>query len=234
MPRVYQVVSLPSLTQRTMLHVIGFRKWSVLFDSQLDNFDVVFRFYMIVCMHQDISLTLENHFRGYHIFCSIGVSYAQSIHPICPTLQRKVIITLLWSQIWSIKKLGIVYSLKQMLLFRFIPTFLYSGRNFKNTYVWVRYFVRNFKGTLWNSTQNILPIHWKIGFLFTGENLRALIFKCFQVFLNAPLVAIILLGLIVPRRFLLSYNWWSHEHKIEPCIYLIKMGPNWPGNDLML
>ena len=26
---------------------------------------------------------------------------------------------------------------------------------------WVRYFVWNFKGTLWNSTQNILPIHRK-------------------------------------------------------------------------
>ena len=28
--------------------------------------------------------------------------------------------------------------------------------------VWVRYFVWNFKGYLWNSTQNILPIHWKM------------------------------------------------------------------------
>ena len=31
--------------------------------------------------------------------------------------------------------------------------------------VWVRYFVWNFKGSLWNSTQNILPIHsihWKM------------------------------------------------------------------------
>ena len=26
---------------------------------------------------------------------------------------------------------------------------------------WVRYFVCNFKGDLWKSTQNILPIHWK-------------------------------------------------------------------------
>ena len=31
--------------------------------------------------------------------------------------------------------------------------------------VWVKYFVWNFKGTLWNSTQNILPIHWKIWFI---------------------------------------------------------------------
>ena len=32
--------------------------------------------------------------------------------------------------------------------------------------VWVGYFVLNFKGTLWNSTQNILPIHWKILILY--------------------------------------------------------------------
>ena len=38
----------------------------------------------------------------------------------------------------------------------------------------VRYFVWNFKGYLWNSTQNILPIHWKRLILFKGENLRAL------------------------------------------------------------
>ena len=30
--------------------------------------------------------------------------------------------------------------------------------------VWIRYFVWNFKGHLWNSTQNILPIPWKIRF----------------------------------------------------------------------
>ena len=69
------------------------------------------------------------------------------------------------------------------------------GGRFKNTYellipralkismsykivsfnVRVRYFVWNFKGSLWNSTQNILPIHWKMCILFTGENLRALL-----------------------------------------------------------
>ena len=31
--------------------------------------------------------------------------------------------------------------------------------------VCVRYFVWNFTGNLWNSTQNILPKHWKIWFL---------------------------------------------------------------------
>ena len=35
---------------------------------------------------------------------------------------------------------------------------------------WVRYFVWNFKDTLWNSTQNILLIHWKMCILFAGEN----------------------------------------------------------------
>ena len=52
--------------------------------------------------------------------------------------------------------------------------------------VWVRYFVWNFKGDLWNSTQNIIPIHWKMQILFTGENLRALRFKSSQVFFETP------------------------------------------------
>ena len=52
--------------------------------------------------------------------------------------------------------------------------------------VWVRYFVWDFKGTLWNSTQNILPIHWKIWFLCNFEILRALRFKSSWVFLKRP------------------------------------------------
>ena len=32
--------------------------------------------------------------------------------------------------------------------------------------IWVRYSVWNFKGTLWNSTHNISPIHWKIWFVY--------------------------------------------------------------------
>ena len=43
--------------------------------------------------------------------------------------------------------------------------------------VWARYSVWNFKGYLWNSTQNIWLIHWKTWILFTGEKLRALRFK---------------------------------------------------------
>ena len=36
--------------------------------------------------------------------------------------------------------------------------------------VWVRYFVWIFKRYLWNSTQNILPIHCKLRFLYNVEN----------------------------------------------------------------
>ena len=43
--------------------------------------------------------------------------------------------------------------------------------------VWVRYFVWNFKGYLWNSTQNISPIHSKMQFVYNVEILRALRFK---------------------------------------------------------
>ena len=39
--------------------------------------------------------------------------------------------------------------------------------------VWVRYFVLDFKGTLWNSTQNIFPIHWKMRSLLKREDIRA-------------------------------------------------------------
>ena len=81
-----------------------------------------------------------------------------------------------------------------------------SGGRFNNTYellnlralkfhlwikstsfnVWARYFVWNFKGTLWNSTQNILPIHWKIRFLYKIGILRALRFKSLYAFLKRP------------------------------------------------
>ena len=43
---------------------------------------------------------------------------------------------------------------------------------------------RNFKGTLWNSTQNILPIHWKIRFVYSVGILRALGFRSSYVFWN--------------------------------------------------
>ena len=56
--------------------------------------------------------------------------------------------------------------------------------------VWVRYFVWNFKGTLWNSTLNILPIHWKMWFLYDLEILRALRFKSSYPFLKCPPAAL--------------------------------------------
>ena len=44
----------------------------------------------------------------------------------------------------------------------------------------------NFKGYLWNSTQNILLIHWKIRFLYNIGILRALRFKSSYAFLKRP------------------------------------------------
>ena len=44
----------------------------------------------------------------------------------------------------------------------------------------------NFKGYLWNSTQNILPIHWKINLLWNIEILRALRVKSSYAFLKRP------------------------------------------------
>ena len=47
-------------------------------------------------------------------------------------------------------------------------------------------FAWNFKGTLWNSTQNILPTHWQTWFLYIIEILRALRFKNSYLFLKRP------------------------------------------------
>ena len=47
-------------------------------------------------------------------------------------------------------------------------------------------FLWNFKGTLWNSTQNILPIQWKIRIVYNIEILRALRSKSSYVFLKCP------------------------------------------------
>ena len=52
--------------------------------------------------------------------------------------------------------------------------------------VWVRYFVWNFKGSLWNSTQNILPVHWKMCNWWIREILPALRFTSWYVFLKHP------------------------------------------------
>ena len=44
----------------------------------------------------------------------------------------------------------------------------------------------NFKGYLWNSTENILPLRWKMQFLCNIEILRALRFKSSYAFLKRP------------------------------------------------
>ena len=93
--------------------------------------------------------------------------------------------------------------------------------------VWVRYFVWNFKGTLWNSTQNISPIHWKIWL-----DLRA--HKCFW---NAPQSAkwinIPLYLKTDPKSAYPSVKWieWSvfqktvQQYQFQPFLFLAVRGP---------
>ena len=50
---------------------------------------------------------------------------------------------------------------------------LHSSTNSNCFNVWGKYFKWNFKGYLWNSTQNILPILWKKQFLLIIENLKS-------------------------------------------------------------
>ena len=54
--------------------------------------------------------------------------------------------------------------------------------------VWVRYFAWNFKGILWNSTQNISPIYWKMCTLLSSGTLIAPRFMSTLSFLNTPLM----------------------------------------------
>ena len=74
----------------------------------------------------------------------------------------------------------------------------------------------NFKGYLWNSTQNVSPIHWKMWILFTGENLRALRFKSSQVFLKCPpwqTIEHMLLECTVLKLWWILHNWLIED----PC-----------------
>ena len=64
-------------------------------------------------------------------------------------------------------------------------------------------------GNLWNSTQNILPMHWKMQILFTGENLRALRFKSSYVVLKCP-----------PDIFVLSHTLNICSHVSGPILGL--------------
>ena len=53
----------------------------------------------------------------------------------------------------------------------------YYNLIFEYQYKISRYFLWNFKCTLWNSTQNFLTTYWKMCCLFRDENRRALRFK---------------------------------------------------------
>ena len=79
----------------------------------------------------------------------------------------------------------------------------------------------NFKGYLWNSTQNSIPIHWKMWTLFTCENLRALWFKSSQECLKRPLV---------PGKFSTNegrcHCWNMYPHSLRHCSELSQTGQN--------
>ena len=57
----------------------------------------------------------------------------------------------------------------------------HSSINYTSSNVCARYFMWNFKGTLWNSTQNTISIHWKMIFLDSVEHFRTLKFKSSQL-----------------------------------------------------
>ena len=67
---------------------------------------------------------------------------------------------------------------------------LHFSTNYTSFNMWVRYSVWNFKGYLWNSTQNILPIHWKTWFLYNVKNLRAPRFMSSYAFFKCPQVSL--------------------------------------------
>ena len=89
----------------------------------------------------------------------------------------------------------------------------------KPTYfnVWVSYFVWNFKGTLWNSPQNILPIHWKISHrgpviwkMLPCDNIimRVSASLCLQYSVSLVLCQTVIHGVLCFRK--LNVNpWWT-------------------------
>ena len=78
----------------------------------------------------------------------------------------------------------------------------------------------NFKGTLWNSTQNILPIHWKIGFPYNIEIFKSsLIKELIHVFWNTPQdsnMAIAMLGHQLAKCWLNSLTILKDYQSIFP------------------
>ena len=114
---------------------------------------------------------------------------------------------------------------------------LYKKASFN---VSVRYFVWNFKGTLWNSTQNLLPIHWKMCTSFAGENLRAVRFKSSEVFLKWPQISCMAWWLksnsiqdtctmkltkltFKCMKVYISYSWNNIFHQAKICIIFDKL-----------
>ena len=77
---------------------------------------------------------------------------------------------------------------------------------------WVKYFMWNFKGYLWNCTQNMFPIHWDIRFWYSIEILRALGYQISSMFVETP-----------PRSLRLA--WWSLVQDRVP--FLLKRWTRW-------
>ena len=64
-----------------------------------------------------------------------------------------------------------------------------QGRSCKKIHIFqclVRYFMWNINSSLWNSTQNILPTHWKMQLVSNIEISRALDIRACKHFLNTP------------------------------------------------
>ena len=80
---------------------------------------------------------------------------------------------------------GVSKTLQELLNLRALKI-LPVNKKYTSFNVWVRYFVWNFRGYLWNSTQNILPIHWNITILWNIEIWRALRVKSSYAFLKRP------------------------------------------------
>ena len=87
-----------------------------------------------------------------------------------------------------------------------------NGAGVSKTLTRARYFVWNFKGYLWNSTQNISPIHWKMRFLYSFENLRALIFTSSNVFFYCHIYPRLWHGLLITWLNAIEVIVWSSNY----------------------
>ena len=88
----------------------------------------------------------------------------------------------------------------------------------------------NFKGNLWNSTQNIIPIHWMIRFLYKIEILRALRFKSPYSFFKCPLIPHTVLNYCEPHLYQGVSEWLNLaaflERQTRPHVHLYQ-GQHW-------